>query len=456
MRQTLLRIRLDDILSLSPVEGVTAVGLGYVVLVVWLLIAAMWALTTFRRSGLTRDDYPTIGLWIGSAAVVLALGHWIIPAAFDRFSLIGQISVDSDGGNKSVRINLGSADGVPLGKTFDVYPRPKLGTRGGDKKGAIEVVRIIGPHLAEATIVQMDFDRPFAEGDRVAWLQSIPVFGYGFMMCLGFISAAWVAARRADSIGVPGELIWDLAIWIMISGIGGARLFYVVKYPERIFAGKTGAAWFGAIFNLREGGLVLYGGVMLGLAAFFVFCRRRQVNPLLMADIVIPSVFIGMAFGRVGCFLNGCCYGDVCSIPWAVEFPKKSATFSAMVSHGFLDSSAVTTLPLHPTQLYSAVNALILVFLTAAYFKYRQRNGAVLALAVCVYPVTRFVIEYLRSDEATVSITVRTALFWGREVVAFVTPFTISQLVSLVLFVIGLLFVFWLNRRPAETALVDQ
>ena len=450
MRQTLLRIRLDDIWSLTPIEGVTAVGLGYLVLVVWLVIAAKWALTTLRESGLTRDDLPMIGIWFGSAAVVLAAGHWIPPAVSGLVSSVSSNSVYNGGGHKSIRINLGADDKVD-GKIFDVYSRAGPDENGEEKKGSIKVVRIIGPHQAEATILQEDSDRPFALDDRISSVQSIPVFGYGFMMFLGFFSAAWFAARRAESVGIRGELIWDLAVWIMISGIGGARLFYVVKYPERIFAGKSGAAWIGAIFNLPDGGLVLYGGVILGLAVFFVFCRRRKVNPLLMADVVVPSIFIGLAFGKVGCFLNGCCYGDVCSLPWAVQFPENSATFAAMAGRGFLDPAAATTLPLHPTQIYSAVNALILAFLTATYFKYRQRNGAVLALAVCVYPVTRFIIEYLRSDEATVIITVRSALFWGREVAAIATPFTISQLVSLMLLAIGLMFVFWLNRRSVES-----
>jgi phosphatidylglycerol:prolipoprotein diacylglycerol transferase len=365
MRQTLLRIRLDDIWSMAPIDGITGVGLGYVVLVIWSLMAANWAMATFRRDGLTRDDLPGVLIWFGSAAALLAIGQWLIPARFT----------------------------------------------------------------------------------------SIPVYGYGFMLFLGFFSAAWLAMRRAKSVGLSGDLIWDLAVWLIVSGIGGARLLYVIRFPENVFAGKVGPAKFWAIFNLPDGGLVLYGGVILGLLVFFWFCRRRKLNPLLMADVIVPSFFVGLAFGRLGCFLNGCCYGDVCSLPWAVQFPEGSATFAALVGKGFLSDAATATMSLHPTQIYSSINAVVLAILTATYFKHRHQNGAVLALALCTYPVTRFVIEYLRSDELTVVMTIRTALLWGDEVTTFSTPFTPSQWVSLVLFSIGLIFAGYLQRRARGAVL---
>lgn len=366
MRQTLLRIRLDDIWSVAPIDGITAVGLGYVVLVIWAVMAARWAVVNLRQEGLKRDHLPGILVWIGSAIGVLVVVPWLVPAHFT----------------------------------------------------------------------------------------SIPVFGYGFMMFLGFFSAAWLAMRRANGVGLSGDMIWDLAVWIIVSGIGGARLLFVVRFPDKVFGDKTGWAKLGAIFNLPDGGLVLYGGVILALGAFFYFCKRRQVNPLLLADVVMPSFFVGLAFGRMGCFLNGCCYGDVCNLPWAVQFPEGSATYGAMVSRGFLSQAATETMSLHPTQIYSAINALMLAMLTGTYFKYRQRNGAVLALSLCTYPVTRFIIEYLRSDELTVVMTVRSLLFWGEEVTTFTTPFTTSQWVSLVLFSIGLVLTVYLQRRDRGVAVM--
>ena len=294
MRQTLFRIRLDDIWSLEPVGGVMAVGLGNIVLLLWLLVALKWMFGTLRTSGINRQQLPSLLTWLGSAVVVLLVGGWLIP-------------------------------------------------------------------------------------DHVT---SIPVFGYGFMLFLGFFTAAWSAARRARSVGIEGDVIWDLAMWIMVSGILGARLFYVIQYRDRVFAGKTGLERLTALINLPDGGLVLYGGVICALFGFILFCRRNQVKPLLMADIIMPSFFVGLAFGRLGCLLNGCCYGDPSHLPWAVQFPNPSVPFSALVGRGFLDENALATFPLHPTQIYSSLNALMLAFLTASYFKHRRQNGAVLALSL--------------------------------------------------------------------------
>lgn len=266
----------------------------------------------------------------------------------------------------------------------------------------------------------------------------VPVYGYGFMLFLGFVAGAWTAARRAERVGIPGDAMWDVAMWIFFSGIIGARLFYVAQYPHRVFAkANRPGEYFQALVNLPDGGLVLYGGVIAAIIAFFVFCQRRKFNPLLAADIMIPSFFVGLMFGRLGCFLNGCCYGDRCELPWGVTFPKfsepekYSVPFQAMFDRGFLSPDALGPFALHPSQIYSSFNAMILWLLTAAYFRLRPRNGAVLAMGLLVYPITRFLIEFVRGDEI------------GR----FDTALTISQWVSLCVFALGVLYTAWVVSR---------
>jgi len=265
----------------------------------------------------------------------------------------------------------------------------------------------------------------------------LPVYGYGFMLFLGFLVAGWNASRRARRVGIAAELIWDLGMWVFFTGIAGARLFYIVQYSDRVFGGKTGLSelLFAAV-NLPDGGLVFYGGAILSTAAYLVFCRRRRLDPLLMADVLAPSILIGLAFGRVGCFLNGCCYGDPSHLAWAVHFPKDSVPFAALVGRGLLDEHATVSLSLHPTQIYSSLNALVLAWLTATWFRIRRRRGTVLALAMVAYSITRFLIEFLRGDEP------------GQ----FHTMFTISQWVSLGLLVAGIVLWVWLLRRPVEAA----
>jgi phosphatidylglycerol:prolipoprotein diacylglycerol transferase len=275
---------------------------------------------------------------------------------------------------------------------------------------------------------------PFWIGEKVV-PDGIPVYGYGTMLFVGVFVAAWRAAKRGSRVGVDPDVIWDMAMWVFFLGIVGARLFYVFQYHERVFGGKSGFDLVKAFVNLPDGGLVLYGGVLMAVACFFVVCRIRKLNPLRMADVVMPSFFIGLAFGRFGCFLNGCCYGDVCELPWAVNFAQGSVPFQAMVNRGLLDPAAATSMPLHPTQIYSSLNALVLAFLTASYFRVRHRDGSVFALGLIVYPLTRFVIEFLRSDEL------------GQ----FETTLTISQWVSLGLFCLGLLFLAWLSKRPTTS-----
>lgn len=266
-----------------------------------------------------------------------------------------------------------------------------------------------------------------------SWLpEGIPVFGYGFMLFLGFTFGGWFAARRAKQEGLPPETIWDLTMWGFVGGIVGARIFYLVQHGDRVFAGKHGAELLFAAVNLSQGGIVFYGGLIGGVAAYFLFCHRRGIHPLVLGDIILPGLFIGMGFGRLGCFLNGCCWGDRCELPWAVQFPKGSVPYEALVNLGILSPDAALSLPLHPTQIYSSIDAFILAALTAVYFKYRRRPGEVVALGWLIYPVTRFLIEFLRADES------------GQ----FNTSLTISQWVSLLMFAGAVGFVYYLSRTP--------
>lgn len=270
---------------------------------------------------------------------------------------------------------------------------------------------------------------------------AIPVYGYGTMLFLGFLASASFASYRIRRAGADGEIAWDVAMWLFVSGILGGRTYYVATHSDRFFGvdlmtGKerTTTEVLKALVNLPDGGLVLYGALMLAPIAYFLYCRRRRVSPLALADLAITSVFIGLTFGRLGCFLHGCCYGDVCTLPWAIEFPRDSVPFNAMVSRGLQAATQPHSLALHPTQLYDSLNAALLALLTWCYYPFRRRSGEVLVLGWMIYPINRFLIEFLRSDEPPV---------WG-------TPFTGAQLVSLALFGIAVAFAVWIQRGPAQ------
>ena len=265
----------------------------------------------------------------------------------------------------------------------------------------------------------------------------LPVFGYGVMIFCGFAAGGWTGLRRARRAGLPEGMAYDLTFWAFAAGIAGARLNHLLTYADEVFAapgGRSlglGEAIVRAV-NLSDGGLVLLGGVLGAAAAFWVVCRRWGVPLLRAADVAIPSTFLGLAFGRVGCLMYGCCWGDRCELPWAIHFPEGGVTYQALVGRGFLDPAAPRTYGLHPTQLYSAFNALVLSVLTAAYFPRRPRDGAVLALALLIYPPARATLEVLRGDDA-----------------GFLdTGLTQAQTVGIALFAVGVLLSVWLACVP--------
>lgn len=270
---------------------------------------------------------------------------------------------------------------------------------------------------------------------RFANEPSIPIFGYGMMMCLGFVSATLLAARRATKVGFPPETIWDLTFLFLLSGVGGARLFYLVQHGDRVFANcQSAQSYLIAAIALWDGGLVLYGGLIAGAVVYGWFCRTRKLDAWKLGDLIVPSVFLGIAFGRFGCFLYGCCFGDRCELPWAVEFPADSIPFKAQVQRGFLSSDAAVSLPLHPTQLYSVIDGVLLCLLTLAYYPIRARDGSVVTLALLTYPVTRFFIERLRGDEMgqfgtslTIAQWISLAMLAGGFALATIRPPTLNR-----------------------------
>ena len=263
----------------------------------------------------------------------------------------------------------------------------------------------------------------------------LPVFGYGAMLVAGVLACGWTAARRAPLASADPTFAREIAVWIVLSGVVGARLFHLVQYRERVFAGcESVADYVKASVNLPDGGLVLYGGIILATITYFVMCRMNKVDPLKFGDAMIPAVFIGIAFGRLGCFLNGCCYGNACSLPWAVQFPKDSVPWNALVQRGFLMPDALQTMSLHPTQIYSSINGVVLAAIMIAYYRYRKGDGSVIALAMMLYPISRISLEILRNDEL------------GQ----LGTGLTISQLVSLGVLSAGILLSWWSWTRPSS------
>jgi phosphatidylglycerol:prolipoprotein diacylglycerol transferase len=255
----------------------------------------------------------------------------------------------------------------------------------------------------------------------------LTVHGFGAMLVLAFLSSTMLAAWRCRREGLDPEIVFDMAFWVFLGGLGGARLFYVIQYWGR------GITSFLEIFQFWKGGIVFYGSIIGGAVAFFVYHRLRPFPLRPFLDVMAPSIAVGILFGRLGCFLNGCCFGDTCNLPWAVAFPKASPPWDMHHYLKLIPPDALWSLRVHPTQLYASLDGLILLILLSAYYPLRRRDGEVMGLLMFTYPVTRVLIEYLRNDEGV-----------------FFAGLTISQNISLALLLGGVLYWAWLSRFPRK------
>lgn len=259
----------------------------------------------------------------------------------------------------------------------------------------------------------------------------IPVFGYGFMMFVGFVCGTALAVYHARRIRMDASIIVDLMTWLLIPGLIGARAFYVIQYSDRIFREAQGLEYLKRALAVQDGGLVFYGSVIGGAIGGWLFCRSRGIRPLELADVVAPSLFVGLALGRIGCFLYGCCYGGACNLPWAVRFPPDSLTYQAQLDAGIIDRTATATTALHPTQIYSSLLAFLLAAFLCWCFRRRPFEGFVVGMMFVLYPINRFVLELIRNDEK------------GQ----LGTSLTISQLISIGLFITGIVLLVRLSKK---------
>ena len=201
-----------------------------------------------------------------------------------------------------------------------------------------------------------------------------PVYSYGFMIAIGFVFAIICGIKYGKFRGFKSEQVLKMENTVFISGIIGARILYIIFNLEIYGSDPL------RIFNLWSGGLSWYGGVVAGILAMVWFSRKEKIPFLDVADLSVISGILGLTFGRIGCFLNGCCYGKASDLPWAVVFP----------AHGSFTR--------HPTQIYEAILDFI-IFLILIYLWNRNRfRGEVFASFLCLYSLTRFFVEFFREN----------------------------------------------------------
>lgn len=209
----------------------------------------------------------------------------------------------------------------------------------------------------------------------------LTVTWYGVMVATAFVAGLWTASRRALLSGISSEQVLDLGPWLIIGAILGARTLYVVSYWQEQFAGHSMME----IFKVWHGGLVYYGGLIGATAGGVLYARLKKIPLWKLADVIAPSIALGYVFGRIGCLMNGCCYGRECHLPWAITFPDTSV----LAPHG---------VPLHPTQIYDSLLNLILYGCLAWLYRHKRFDGQVFAVYLVAYAILRSVVEFFRGD----------------------------------------------------------
>jgi len=243
---------------------------------------------------------------------------------------------------------------------------------------------------------------------------------YGFLLATAFLVALKVAAVRGKKFGIEANLMMDLGLYILISALVGAKLLLlIVDWPHYRHD---------PLSLVRSGG-VFYGGLVAAVLTSIWFFRKHKLSVWLMTDIMAPSVALGHAIGRLGCFSAGCCYGKPTTMPWGVTFTDPYAKEIVGVTLGT---------PLHPTQLYESF-AEFAIFGFLIYLSTRKKfDGQIFWSYVALYSVARFVIEFFRGD-----------LIRG-----FVlgTAISTSQVIAVILLAVSVFALATLRRYPQKRA----
>jgi phosphatidylglycerol---prolipoprotein diacylglyceryl transferase len=216
-------------------------------------------------------------------------------------------------------------------------------------------------------------------------LGPVSIYSYGLMLAIAVVVCAFLLNRDAKRAGIPSDIIFDLIFWVVLSGILGARVFFILLNFHYFVQDPL------EIVMINKGGLAWQGGLVFAIAAGLWFFKKKALSLPKMLDLVAPYIALGQAIGRIGCFLNGCCYGK--AVAWGIYFPVHNAH-------------------LHPTQLYSTVGLLVIFFILKRYQKVSPIPGLVFVAYLFLASLLRFGIEFWRADHY--------ATFMGLSIYQFV------------------------------------
>ncbi len=248
----------------------------------------------------------------------------------------------------------------------------------------------------------------------------ITLYTYGFFLALGFLVAILVAGREAKRLGLAEGHFFDLCFYMLIAAIVGSRLLFVLVDPGFFLKNPL------KIFAIWEGGLVFHGGLIAALATAFFLMRRYKLPWRPTLDALAVGMPLGVTFGRIGCFMAGCCFGRPTDLPWAVRFTNP-------------ESLCPIQEPLHPAQLYEAILSLMVFGVVFCLRKRKRFDGQILLTYLLLGGLVRFTVEFFRASTL--------ADPRGPEII-FHMPAT--QVLALAIAVVSGCFLWWGWRRSQK------
>jgi phosphatidylglycerol:prolipoprotein diacylglycerol transferase len=218
--------------------------------------------------------------------------------------------------------------------------------------------------------------------DLGSWtIGPIPIRLYGLMIGIGFLLSITLASRRAKKEGINPDVILDLGVYLLLAAIVGSRILYVLTNLHEFTRNPF------EVFAIWKGGLVFYGGLLAAVPVGIWYVKKHNLPIWKTADMIAPFIALGHAFGRLGCFFAGCCYGAPCSGPLCITFT---------------DPRSLAPLGIHlfPTQLMESAGEFAIFLLLLALRRYKQFDGQLFGIYLVLYAVLRFAIEFFRGDVA--------------------------------------------------------
>jgi phosphatidylglycerol:prolipoprotein diacylglycerol transferase len=244
------------------------------------------------------------------------------------------------------------------------------------------------------------------------------------MLAIAFLVGTWLALKEARRLALDEDHVVTVILVVLVASVLGARALYVMEHIA-----EFRRQW-GSVIAIWQGGLTLYGGVVAGTAAGLIAARRLRLPMWTVADALTPSFALGTVFGRIGCFLNGCCYGKPTHLPWGVVFPPDSF---AGLEFG--------TTPVHPSQLYFSFSGLVL-FAFVWFMRGSMRvAGTLFWTFIAMFALVRIPLDWTRTYEPDAI-----ALTLGK------VTFTESQITSFVIVLFALLMILRLRRTALAPA----